>query len=126
MHLVTANYGFFVFEVIAVGALIFAWSFLDLAKDGEDFQCDINGLGDKSGYSGLQSVFESIKDKQSCLDNIGKAFAILDLNGDHLLSRCEDAAFQVAMGSSEEYSKKFSAAYTLPTLEYFSCGKFEF
>jgi hypothetical protein len=93
LHLVTANYGVFVFEVIALGVLIFGWSFLNLSKDGEKFECDINAVGDKSGYSGLQAAFDSIKDKQSCLENIDKVFKIVDLNGDNLLSRCEDAAF---------------------------------
>lgn len=40
---------------------------------------------------------------------------MLDLNGDHIVSKCEDAAFQVAMGSTKEYAFKFSTSYTKST-----------
>lgn len=40
---------------------------------------------------------------------------MLDLNGDRIVSKCEDAAFQVAMGSTKEYAFKFSTAYTKST-----------
>lgn len=93
LHLVTAVYGMFLFGVMSLSSFIFAWSFLKVKTDGEDFECDINAVGDKSGYSQLQALFETVNDKQSCLDGVEKVFKVLDLNGDHLLSRCEDTAF---------------------------------
>jgi len=37
LHLVTAVYGMFVFGVMSLSSFIFAWSFLDVKTNGEDF-----------------------------------------------------------------------------------------
>ena len=108
------------------GSFIWSSNFLNLAKDGEDFVCNTVTIGDKSGYSALDGLFQQIVDKQSCLDNFDKVFSTLDLNGDNLLSRCEDAAFQEFMGSSPAYAKKFSGNFTKAYGKSLVCGQFKF
>jgi len=54
-----------------------------------------------------------MKDRASCAKVIDQIFALEDLDGNGLVTRCEDAMFQYANGSSEEYALKFSSQYTI-------------
>ena len=46
---------------------------------------------------------------EDCYENLPKAFEIMDLNGNGVLERCEDATFlHNIMGNTKEYAKKYS------------------
>lgn len=97
LHLVTAIYGWFVFSAMSLSSFIFAWSFLNVKGDGEDFECDTS-KGNPSEYAKIAGIFQNVTDKQSCLENMPAVVNILDLNGDHIISRCEQATWQMYVG----------------------------
>jgi hypothetical protein len=54
-----------------------------------------------------------MKDRATCLSVIDQIFALEDIDHNGLVTRCEDAQFQFANGSTEEYALKFSSQYTI-------------
>jgi len=108
-HAVIGIYSMFVFDSMAFGSYIFGFEFLNLSED--NLECDLESA-DLTIYNDAFAIGDLIVDKKSCLENIQKIFDIMDLNNDNILSRCEDATFQYAAGSTPEYAKKFSSIYT--------------
>ena len=51
--------------------------------------------------------------RATCKAVIDQIFAIEDIDKNGLVTRCEDAKFQFAMGSTKEYALAFSSQYTL-------------
>ena len=91
-----------------VGAYNFFTQFFDLTKDDFGENCDLDAV-DKGAYSGVNAIVQQIKDRASCQANIMKIFAIMDRDNNGLITRCEDASFQFAMGSKQKYALKFSS-----------------
>ena len=120
-HAVIGVYSMFVFDSMAFGSYIFGWEFLNLSED--NLECDVESA-DLSVYNEAFEIAASMNSRSSCLENIQKIFDIMDLNHDNLLSRCEDATFQHAAGSTPEYAKKFSSIYTRASANMI-CNEFE-
>lgn len=81
----------------------------------DDFECvlDLATYSFDNTYSQVINTFSTFTNRETCLAGIDGLFTILDLNNDGYVSRCEDAAFQVAIGSKEEYAFRFSGQFTL-------------
>lgn len=105
-HLIIDIYGWLQLSVITIGSHIFHLAFFSL-DDG--FTCEIDAAHD---YSSALSTLSNMKTKEQCLTLIADAFKLVDVNGDGVISRCEDASFQVAAGSTKEYALKYSTTWT--------------
>lgn len=78
--------GWVLFAVITVGSHIFHLTFWTLE---DNFTCEINRSHD---YSGLFAYNDKLKTVEGCLEVIDDVFKIVDINGDGVLDRCEDAS----------------------------------
>lgn len=105
-HMVTTVYGWMTLMAVALGGAIFRMSFLGLE---DTYTCEL----ETADYSSAKSIMEAMNSKDKCLSTIESAFNAIDLNGDGMISRCEDASFQVANGASEEYAFKYSTSWSL-------------
>lgn len=114
-HLISTFYTYFVFTMISYGGFFFLYQFFYEAKD--NFVCDFTDL-DKSAYNGVTDLLQNIKDYDSCMANIDAIFDFEDQNKDGFIDRCEDASFQVAMGSAEDYAIKFSSPFSRSDLRH--------
>lgn len=56
--------------------------------------------------------------REDCMENVPKIFKIVDLDGDGTVSKCEDATFQNAAGSTLEYALKFAGSATVETAKW--------
>lgn len=100
----TTVFGYFVFSAIAYGGYIFMNQFDPLSGPKLECAFDIP----ESQYAGVQNVLSQITSYEKCMEVIPQVFAYEDANKNGLVERCEDANFQVAMGSTKEYATKFS------------------
>lgn len=108
VHLIENLYYFFVTTAISLGGMIFYYVFQPL-DDTPECNFDVN----TSHYDGVGAIIGNIKDYETCMANIDDIFKRMDLNNDGYLQRCEDAAFQHFMGSTEEYAAKFSSEFSV-------------
>lgn len=113
IHEVTGIYAMMMMGLSGIFVYIFAIIFYNMGDSWYPLQCDLTV--DKAAYDGIQDIVKLIKDQKSCLDNIQKLFDIIDLNDDGIIQRCEDAKFQHASGSSQEYALKFSNEFSRAT-----------
>lgn len=104
-QLIIDIYGWLVLSVITIGSHIFHLAFFTL-DDG--FTCEI----ENADYSAAQAIMGQMYSKDRCLELIADAFKLIDLNGDGIISRCENASFQVANGSTKDYALKYSTILT--------------
>ena len=92
--------------LISFGGSLFKFFFI---KFDDEFDCEIES-GD---YSGVKALMDKWDDTEDCLKGMAAAFKIVDRDGDHMISRCEDASYQVAMGASKEFALKYSTSWSL-------------
>lgn len=104
-QLIIDIYAWLVLSVITIGSHIFHLAFFTL-DDG--FTCEI----ESHDFSAAQNLMAQMTNKEKCLELIADAFKLVDINGDGMISRCEDASFQVASGSTKEYALKYSTSWT--------------
>lgn len=109
-HTVIALLGWVVFTVVVIGSHIFHLVFWTL---DDDFTCDIL----EGDYSAVDAIVETFTTKEKCLKDVGNAFKLLDKDGDGVISRCEDASYQVSHGSTKEYALKYSTTWTMGSAE---------
>lgn len=111
VHGLETFYAWFVFSAISYGGFIFYSLFNPL---DDNIECDFNVPA--SQYDGTMAIIGNVKDYESCMANIDDVFKKLDANGNGFIERCEDANFQHAMGSTKEYSTKFSSEFSVAGL----------
>lgn len=104
---VTAILGWLTLAGISLGGAIFKLSLLNLTED--DFTCKIID----SDYSGAKAIMDQFTSTEACLEKADDLFKIIDQDDDGYISRCEDASFQVAMGSEEAFALKYSTTWSL-------------
>jgi len=109
-------FGMSTLSVISFGGAIFKFFFI---KFDDDFDCDLKS----ANYSGVQTIMDAMDDEEDCLKTMVDAFKIVDLDGDHVISRCEDASYQVAMGASKEFALKYSTTWTLAAAQQWCYAK---
>lgn len=103
----TSLYAWLVFTVILLGSHLMHLIFWTL---DDDFTCDIVS----ADYSAADSLMaDMMTSKEKCLENVAAVFNILDTDKDHIVSRCEDASYQVSRGSTKEYAFKYSTSWTM-------------
>ena len=108
-HMVTTLYGHFQLGVIALLAYTFRWYFTTY---DDEFTCDLQeDTVSINTYQALISGFSSMTDRASCYAKIDQMFDIEDINGDGVITRCEDAILQRAFGASKEYAFKYSDTF---------------
>lgn len=100
-------YAWLVFTVILLGSHVMHIIFWTL---DDDFTCDIIS-GDYSAVDTLMA--DVMTSKEKCLENVPAVFKLLDKDGDHMVSRCEDASYQVSKGSTKAYAFKYSTSWTM-------------
>lgn len=110
-HFGTTFYAYFVFAAISIVGNIIGYIFIGF---NDRFECDVESA-DIDAYQGFYDLAKTMTDRESCYKVIQDIFDIEDINNDSYVSRCEDAKFQFANGSSKEYALKFSSAYTRAT-----------
>lgn len=112
-HTTTAVLGWFVLSAISIGGQIFSMQFLTF-DDG--FTCEIQNVS-ASHYDAAFATRSSMTDRESCYEKIPEIFKILDLNGDGIIEKCEDATFMATVGEDLEYALKFSGRFDLAALK---------
>jgi len=80
---------------------------------GTAFTCPIAN-GD---YSAAKTAMEGMNSKEICLERLDTIYKDVDKDGDGVISRCEHASFQVAMGATEEYALKYSTKWSKASAE---------
>lgn len=108
--------GWSVLTMISVGGAIFKFVFI---KFDDDFDCDLVS----ANYSSVATIMSKWDTTEACLKGMVDAFKILDVDNDHMISRCEDASYQVAMGASKEYALKYSTSWSLAAAQQFCYAK---
>lgn len=109
--MITTFYSYIVYLAIAMGGYWFMGKFSPL--DGPLLVCDFT-VATPADYSAAGPLLSTITDYDSCMAVIKQAWEIEDLDNNGLVTRCEDANFQVHFGgSTEAYATKFSGQYTL-------------
>lgn len=85
------------------------------AKFSEVQACDINDY-DSSNYSGIVDSIKGLGagSYQECMDTMVSLFQKMDLDGNKMVDRCENAKFLKGIGNTDEYASKFSSAQSLP------------
>lgn len=68
-------------------------------------------------YSKAIEIRSGMTDLATCRTEIEKIFKILDLDGNGIIEKCEDATFQHAAGSPLDYSLKFSGRFDMAALK---------
>lgn len=93
-------YAFIAMSAIAFGGNWFMNQFMPNVFD-DDFgeNCDMKSAN-ASNYSNFGSLASTMNSRASCLKVIDQIFALEDLDHNGLITRCEDAKFQYAMGST--------------------------
>lgn len=109
-HFITAVYGMFINGMSNFGSYIFFDNFININGD-DGFKCDLSDAN-ISSYSGAAAIAKNMKDRASCQTNIQKIFDLIDIDNDGYITRCEDAKFQFASGSTKAYALKFSSSYS--------------
>lgn len=113
LHMGLTFYGFIALAAISVGGNYFVYNFIEnIFNDGFGVNCDLDDT-DSSKYSNFYNLAKTMKDRASCEKVIDQIFAIEDIDKNGLVTRCEDAKFQFANGSTKEYALKFSSQYTI-------------
>lgn len=106
-------YGFIALSAISFGGNWFIYNFMpNIFNDGFGTKCDLD-TANASNYSNFGSLASTMHSRATCLKVIDQIFALEDIDHNGLVTRCEDAKFQYAMGSEKEYALKFSSQYTL-------------
>lgn len=110
-HMATTLYGFLALSMLSFGGNWFIYTFMpNVFNDG--FTCNLDDTN-ASKYSGFAALASTMKSRATCMAVIDQIFAIEDIDGNGLVTRCEDAKFQYSQGSTKEYALKFSSQYTL-------------
>lgn len=108
-HTVTTFYSYFVFSVISYGATVFMSLFDPL--ETTTLVCDFNKTA--ADYDGVFALLGQIKNYETCMSVIEQIFEFEDQDKNGIVTKCEDANFQHAVGkSTEAYSTKFAGQYT--------------
>lgn len=99
--------GELLFSVITFGGYIFAFG-----NAGFDYplECDTFDAMDGATRTQLQDVIEKVQDLATCQEFMPEVFRIADMDGDGMLSKCEDANLLFTTGNGKDYSKKYSHA----------------
>lgn len=80
----------------------------------EDVQnCNLSNVVE-SYYDDVRNLLAEQTSLASCKTSELAIFKLVDRNGDHIISRCEHAAFLVGVGNDLEYAQKYSEIKTLP------------
>lgn len=111
-HMALTFYSFSVLAAIGIGGFIFMVT--NNPFDDTLLVCDFLTPSEaNAAYSQASSLLSQITSYETCMGVIDQLFAIEDQDKNGIITKCEDANFQHAMGSSEPYAQKFAGQYTL-------------
>ena len=108
LHMAVSAYSYFVFSAIAIGAVVFYFMHSPLENV---LVCEFDAPA--SAYANAGTLLSQVTDYDKCMAVIDQIFAMEDLNGNGIVSKCEDANFQHFAGATKEYATKFAGQYTL-------------
>lgn len=92
------------FTTITLGGYIFGFNYLNFA---DPIECDFELL-DAAGISEIQGYFGQISTVETCYEFLPKILAIVDIDNNRWIDRCDSARFLHSAGNTIEYSLKYS------------------
>lgn len=116
-HLITSIVGWLIFTVIGVSGALFTYWYMPKVFEEDGLECNFSNGIDRTFYNDVFEARQLMTRRANCLTAIDDIFRVLDLNNDGVVDRCEDARFQIAAGSTQDYALKFSEAFNLHSFE---------
>lgn len=112
-HYITLGMGYMLFSVIAFGGHYFGMQHMNYL---DTIECDLN-LYDDATKQEMLGYFTKFTSKEACYENILSLMALIDVNKNKIVDRCEDANFMQVLdpNNTDEYVIKFSHTQPLST-----------
>lgn len=108
---ITAAYSYVVLSAMMVGGYWFFMNFNAYTVGLGDCDLDNVSLGT---YSNIKSLVPTLRDMTyaECQTALKNAYSTVDINGDGVVSQCEDAKFLLGMGNTKEYAQTYPGSYS--------------
>lgn len=116
-HSITALYSYVVLSSMWLGGYWFVNNFSPYGVYlGPD--CDLDQVS-ASTYSSVQALTPTLREKSyaECQTAITNAFNTVDLDGNGIVSMCEDAKYLRGIGNTKEYAMSYPNTYSLKTVQ---------
>lgn len=111
---------------MGVAGALFTYFYMPKVFEEDSLECNFTQGIDRTFYEDVFNIRAAMTSRASCATGIDNIFAILDLNNDGVVDRCEDARFQIAAGSTSDYALKFSEKFNLHSFEQICYEEFDY